>query len=696
MDSFFSADKDLDVINAEVMFSNFLVEHNLPLSVADKMGPLFRTMFPDSAIAKKYGCGRTKTTAIVECLASEDDKKITTALKMGPFSLATDGSTDMDCKQLYPLIVRYFDPDRGQIMCVLLTMAENREASTGRNIFKLLDDELKKRQIPWQNCISFAADNAMVMQGLGIGVAGCIKTVQHNVYMLGCPCHLMHIAAEKGAHELPFSTSVEDILVDIWYYLDKSSKRHQELEKFKSMCGTENRKILKHVSTRWLSLGACLDRLLMQWDALYEYFKAEKIKHAKQQQHARSKKQDKAVEPGKDSQKKKEHAARHEKNKAQDSGKKSDKNLKSGERSKMEKDQRSKDSAGKSSGKQSQMTEKDQKPKKSAKDAEKGDRPPKSRESVGKEVRRDPHSTQNPEKHGKACASVINSLPVSAQTFDLTSYMFKQSQLHEAQQKKKALEKEKKKTEEKKEDSYALKKVERVTTFLDTKDNKLYCKFLQSSIPLFDLANQALQKVEPCIHILHSTLIDQLRKILVRFIKASVIAEFQGPIYELDFCNQDHQKADSELFIGESARQYMAEETGMDAQKFYEKVIAYYTKAASYMVKKFPYGDEVLVHAEVANIAKRSAAKFQSLLYFADRYIDANFMLLQWCEFFMACSCNHAYSCIPNNSACVGIYFCKKCSRIWPYEGLYYYLVHYCTHVHTCRNEKYYSAGLNL
>jgi len=56
--SYFSKEDDNSVINAELLFTSFVVEHNLPLSVADHAGPLFRKMFPGSAIAQKYGCGR--------------------------------------------------------------------------------------------------------------------------------------------------------------------------------------------------------------------------------------------------------------------------------------------------------------------------------------------------------------------------------------------------------------------------------------------------------------------------------------------------------------------------------------------------------------------------------------------------------------------------------------------------------------
>ena len=44
--------------------------------------------------------------------------------------------------------------------------------------------------------------------------------------------------------------NVEDILVDIFYWFDKSSKREVDLEKFCSFCDQGHRKIIKHVCTR--------------------------------------------------------------------------------------------------------------------------------------------------------------------------------------------------------------------------------------------------------------------------------------------------------------------------------------------------------------------------------------------------------------------------------------------------------------
>ena len=53
------------VRRAEVKMTATMVKHNVPLAFAEHLSPLFKVMFPDSEIAKGYGCGKTKTTCIL-------------------------------------------------------------------------------------------------------------------------------------------------------------------------------------------------------------------------------------------------------------------------------------------------------------------------------------------------------------------------------------------------------------------------------------------------------------------------------------------------------------------------------------------------------------------------------------------------------------------------------------------------------
>lgn len=69
-----------------------LVQHNIPLSLADELSPMFKDIFPDSDIAKSYACRRTKTACIINgAIAPYLQKQLVEYMRDNPFSVAIDG-----------------------------------------------------------------------------------------------------------------------------------------------------------------------------------------------------------------------------------------------------------------------------------------------------------------------------------------------------------------------------------------------------------------------------------------------------------------------------------------------------------------------------------------------------------------------------------------------------------------------------
>ena len=117
------------VMKTELLFSGFLVEHNLPLSTVDHTAKLFRNIFPNSKIVNKYRCGRKKTTHL---LTGTVAKQITSNLKEDPlltrwYGLATGGSYDEDDKCL-PVLVEHVDKDSRLIATSLFDMPNIKRA----------------------------------------------------------------------------------------------------------------------------------------------------------------------------------------------------------------------------------------------------------------------------------------------------------------------------------------------------------------------------------------------------------------------------------------------------------------------------------------------------------------------------------------------------------------------------------------
>ena len=116
-------------------------------------------MFSDSAIAKKYSCARTKTTAVLNgAMAPEMILSLVETMKVEPFSLNVDGSNDNDLFKMYPLCVRVFDVNRGHVCLRFLDMCAS-SVSTADGIFTKLDAALTKHSLDWSRCVGFSVDN---------------------------------------------------------------------------------------------------------------------------------------------------------------------------------------------------------------------------------------------------------------------------------------------------------------------------------------------------------------------------------------------------------------------------------------------------------------------------------------------------------------------------------------------------------
>ena len=171
-------------------------------------------------IVQRYSSGRTKTSHIMETLAADRQDPLIAHMRTSPFSLSTDGSNDRHgSDKPFPIVITCA-LDNGDVKNHLLSLPTLKEDATGQNIFKVIDSQLSRYNIPWDNCVCFGSDNANVMVGKKNGVLGAHpgKAWKHFLQWL-CVCHLIHLAAEKATKQLP--VSVENFFQDLYYYTDE-------------------------------------------------------------------------------------------------------------------------------------------------------------------------------------------------------------------------------------------------------------------------------------------------------------------------------------------------------------------------------------------------------------------------------------------------------------------------------------------
>lgn len=197
-------------------------------------------------------------------------------MKNGPYSLATDGSSDNGLKKQNPLTVKIYDANLKKIKSSFLDMCLS-SGRTAEMLFQEINSCLSTLEIPWENCVAFSVDSTNTNVGQHNSIMTRVLEKNDSVYFSRCQCHMVHNASSEGAKAFTTVTGfdVEDLVVDIFYWFDRSTKRKSKLAEYTYFCDQEFRKIIKHVSTRWLSLEKAVTRILQQYASLKSYFLSE-------------------------------------------------------------------------------------------------------------------------------------------------------------------------------------------------------------------------------------------------------------------------------------------------------------------------------------------------------------------------------------------------------------------------------------
>lgn len=143
------------------------MELNTITAIQDKTvnNKLFRTIFPDSEVAKKVACGRTKATTICENIIAPlaQEMLLSDLHDSTYFSIGTDSSNKGNLK-MFPVTVQWFSLKDG-LKQGLLDFYQN-PAETSEAIKTQLCKVLQENGLSWASVSSLSADNASVNYGI--------------------------------------------------------------------------------------------------------------------------------------------------------------------------------------------------------------------------------------------------------------------------------------------------------------------------------------------------------------------------------------------------------------------------------------------------------------------------------------------------------------------------------------------------
>ena len=105
-------------------------------------------------------------------------------------------------------------------------------------MYNMCNEVRKAFSLDWDNCVTYSSDNRNPMIGQLNSLFQNIQIAQggQKIFDVGCPCHLAHVCAAKGAKEL--AVNVKDFVIEIYYYFRSSAKPKYQLWKFMNFNNT--------------------------------------------------------------------------------------------------------------------------------------------------------------------------------------------------------------------------------------------------------------------------------------------------------------------------------------------------------------------------------------------------------------------------------------------------------------------------
>ena len=185
------------VTQSEMRWVTFLVEHNVALLASDHVS-VVKQICPDSDLAKKMSCGRTKATYLLRHgICEELFDRLLQRLRRNEsndtfFSLMLDESNEAGARKFLIILIRYFDEDTNKVKTDIyrLPQIDDGKAATLESV---VWNALLADQLPTENLLTIMTDSPAVMTGSS---SGFLKRMQDR-----CPqlvdlgrCSLHHVS----------------------------------------------------------------------------------------------------------------------------------------------------------------------------------------------------------------------------------------------------------------------------------------------------------------------------------------------------------------------------------------------------------------------------------------------------------------------------------------------------------------------
>ena len=195
--------------------------------------------------------------------------------------LLCDDVTDIVVMEQFITFIQFVDPETSSLETKFLFVENGLEKSNSADtetLFKVLCSKLDKLGIEVDKVSSLASDGAAVMLGKISGLATRLKELNAKILSIHCICRRLALASTDSNKDVEYVANVEDILWQLWKYLENSPKRMATYLKvqqdIKALDLSQKGKriitkmLKKACKTRWLSFDSAVEAIYDELEAV--------------------------------------------------------------------------------------------------------------------------------------------------------------------------------------------------------------------------------------------------------------------------------------------------------------------------------------------------------------------------------------------------------------------------------------------
>ncbi|KAL7289443.1 hypothetical protein TKK_0016639 [Trichogramma kaykai] len=210
---------------------------------------------------------------VINVIGRAHQEEVKEKLQTTPFAISVDESTDTSAQKVLCVSIRYTDTEENRVKSLLWDMLPIFEAgkegkATADVLFNVTKQSFEEMKIPMTNIHSASMDNCNTMIGHKHGFISKLRSELPHILCVPCPAHLISLCIKYAVDCIPFEIMQ---LIKNSYSLFKSGKRSHDYKDVQEELSVPIHAILRYTPVRWSSLFLCVDRILEQWDALYEF-----------------------------------------------------------------------------------------------------------------------------------------------------------------------------------------------------------------------------------------------------------------------------------------------------------------------------------------------------------------------------------------------------------------------------------------